>query len=33
MCGLSPIGASRLGLNRLAKDGEVQVMVMQVVGN
>ena len=35
VCGLSPRGASRPRLNRPAKDGEVQVMVMQVlvVGN
>ena len=33
VCGLSPRGASRPRLNRPAEDGEVQVMVMQVVGN
>ena len=35
VCGLSPRGASRPGLNSPAEDGEVQVIVMQVlvVGN
>ena len=31
VCGLSPRGASRPGLNRPAKDGEAQVMVIQVL--
>jgi len=33
VCALSPTSASRPKLNRPAKDGDVQVMVMQLVGN